>query len=283
MSIILQINHVTRYQYSATIQLNPHELYLIPQKRTYYNITHAEIVILPAPSGTHERINVEGNSFFQVWFDAPTNYFEIQVQYEVAIKPFNPFGFILSSEIVFPFDKFTYPIEWNDLLAVYLKVNDHPESDKFVRNIMSQSKDIVNFLTLLLAEIHQNWNHVVRMEPGLLPLDEIFYQRKGSCRDLSWMLMVMLRNLGIATRFVSGYAYNPQMEEGHELHGWVEIFLPMAGWIGLDPSLGLFTDHHYIPLATSFSPEYTQPVFGSFAGAATSELMVDMSVKELIL
>ena len=92
----------------------------------------------------------------------------------------------------------------------------------------------------------------------------------------------MLRELGLAARFVSGYAFNPDLEEGHELHGWLEVFLPGAGWIGLDPSLGLLTDHHHIPLASHPDPLRTMPVQGIFSGQATSQLETRVDIKFLL-
>src|SRR5690606_12198925 len=96
---------------SSKVQLNPHEIYLIPQKRTYYHVAQSQIEIHPKPVGSHERINAEGNAFFQVWFDGETDIFEIAAHYEVVIKPFNPFGFILPNDTPFPFGQFEYPPE----------------------------------------------------------------------------------------------------------------------------------------------------------------------------
>lgn len=95
------------------------------------------------------------------------------------------------------------------------------------------------------------------------------------------MLVHMLRNVGLASRFVSGYAFNPELTEGHELHAWVEVFLPGAGWVGLDPSLGLFSDNHYIPLAAGYSPELVAPVQGSFGGTASTDLKAEVWIKLL--
>jgi transglutaminase-like putative cysteine protease len=95
------------------------------------------------------------------------------------------------------------------------------------------------------------------------------------------MEMDMLREIGLATRFVSGYAFNPELEDGHELHAWLEVFLPGAGWVGVDPSLGLFTDHSYIPLASHPDPKRTLPVQGSYIGSATSQLVTSVDLKLL--
>lgn len=277
----LHIQHQTKYQYGEKVPLNPHQLFLIPQQRTYFKINNAEWNILPVPVGKNERINAEGNPFFQVSFNVETDLLEVKVDLEIETFDFNPFSFILSPNIPFPFENFEYLGNTGEFLKIYQKTEDEPELRAFALTIMAQSSDLVTFLVRLLDEIHNNWNHGLRYEPGLLAPIQTFSSREGSCRDLSWMLMVMLRNLGMATRFVSGYAFNPEVDAGHELHGWIEIYLPGAGWVGLDPSLGLFTDHHYIPLANSFHPSHTLPISGTYGGLASSSFTSEVWINEI--
>jgi transglutaminase-like putative cysteine protease len=277
----LQIQHHTKYQYEEKVPLNPHQLFLIPQQRTYFKIGKANWEVSPKPVGRKQRINAEGNPFFQVWFDVETDVLEVNVDLEIESFDFNPFSFILSPNIAYPFRNFEYQGSTGEFLKIYQQAETSPELTAFAISKMEQSTDIVSFLVLILDEIHHNWSHGLRYEPGLLTPMETFSSREGSCRDLSWMLMVMLRNLGMATRFVSGYAYNPELDAGHELHGWIEVYLPGAGWVGLDPSLGLFTDHHYIPLANSFHPSHTLPIAGSYGGAATSSFSSEVWIKEV--
>jgi transglutaminase-like putative cysteine protease len=91
--------------------------------------------------------------------------------------------------------------------------------------------------------------------------------------------MNILGNLGLGTRFISGYAFNPELDDGHELHAWLEVFLPGAGWIGLDPSLGLLTDHRYVPLASHAKSKLASPVQGSFSGQGGSTLTTKVQIK----
>jgi len=114
-----------------------------------------------------------------------------------------------------------------------------------------------------------------------MEIEQCFQEKHGSCRDLSWFMMNCLRFLGIPARFVSGYSFNPEIGQDHELHSWVECWLPGAGWLGVDPSLGLMTDHHYIPMACSFDPTKTLPVQGIYAGSATSNMSYEVVIKEI--
>jgi len=136
-------------------------------------------------------------------------------------------------------------------------------------------------LVLLLSKIHSKWEHIVRHEEGIMALDDVFESKTGSCRDLSWMLMSMLRSIGLASRFVSGYAFNPELDAGHELHAWVEVFLPGASWVGMDPILGLLADSRYIPLAVSYDPKFASPVIGNYGGASQSHLTTDVVIEVL--
>jgi transglutaminase-like putative cysteine protease len=277
----LQIQHQTKYQYEDKVPLNPHQLFLIPQQRTYFQTKNANWDIFPQPVGKNQRINAEGNPFFQVWFNVETDVLKVNVDLEIEAFDFNPFSFILSPDIQYPFQNFVYHGNTGEFLKIYKQTDAFPELAEFAASIMRKSPDIVSFLVKLLDQIHNNWSHGLRYEPGLLYPMDTFATKEGSCRDLSWMLMTMLRNLGMATRFVSGYAFNPEVDAGHELHGWIEVYLPGAGWVGLDPSLGLFTDHHYIPLASSFHPSHTLPISGTYGGAATSSFTSEVWIKEI--
>jgi transglutaminase-like putative cysteine protease len=123
--------------------------------------------------------------------------------------------------------------------------------------------------------------HIIREEEDLWAADNTFRFQKGSCRDLAWMQMNMLGSLGLASRFVSGYAFNPEVASGHELHAWLQTYLPGAGWIGLDPSLGLLTNQLYVPLAYHPDPIQTLPVQGSYGGGAKSKLETDVIISQI--
>ena len=156
------------------------------------------------------------------------------------------------------------------------------EMQRFVREIYdSCSGQVINFLTSLLDKVAAKWGHEVRYEENILDPEDCFDRKNGSCRDLTWMLMHMLGHYHLPTRFVSGYAYNPELGEGHELHAWLEVHLPGAGWIGLDPSAGLFTTASYIPVSTSYHPKNTMPVVGSYRGEKRARLETSVSIRKM--
>ena len=166
-------------------------------------------------------------------------------------------------------------------LIPFLQEKEETYFMDFLTQVRKESSGLVDFIVRLTRVIYQEWKHEIRHEENIWDSTYTFEQKKGSCRDLALMEMDMLREIGLATRFVSGYAFNPDLEDGHELHAWLEVFLPGAGWVGVDPSLGLFTDQSYIPLASHPDPKRTLPVQGSYIGSATSQLVTRVDVKLL--
>ena len=110
--------------------------------------------------------------------------------------------------------------------------------------------------------------------------NKLFQLKSGSCRDLAWMQIQLLRNLGFAGRFVSGYFYLDAENPEFELHAWLEVFIPGAGWIGLDPSHGMLAGDAHIPVASSSNYENTMPVSGSVRGSANSTLKNDLIISQ---
>ena len=283
--MLIQIWHHTQYLYSCPVSIGVHKLYLQPQHRPYFRVEHQRFDILPHPVGQNFRQDLAGNWYSQCWFTGETDGMEISSEWIFKLREFNPFGFILDKSFEDrgwndPFFQFSYE-EKTSFLIPFLTDSEDFQFMDFLLEIKKGSNGLVDFLVNLTREIHLGWTHQVREEQNFWEPQKTFDAKTGACRDLAFMQMQMLRDLGLATRFVSGYAFNPELEEGHELHGWVEVFLPGAGWIGLDPSLGLFTDHHHIPLATHPDPRRTLPVQGTFVGAAESKLQARVDIKLL--
>ena len=282
----LRINHLTVYNYDNEVYLGIHLLYLLPQNRLYFDVVEKEMLVSPTPDGMSERMDFSGNFFSQLWFSKPSRKLEIKSSMTVQLKSFNPFDFILDFEFVQAISAnsqvlFHYSEEEKALVEPYISASGPDEMRKLVGEFWKGQEDILGFLMQVTAHIHQNWEHIIRYEQDLWSPDYTFQVKKGSCRDLAWMQMNMLGKIGLACRFVSGYAFNPELNEGHELHAWLEVYLPGAGWVGLDPSLGLLTNHQYIPLAAHANPRLTNPVQGNFAGIGGSNLYTKVEISQL--
>lgn len=282
--MLIQIWHSSIYEYSTEVFLGVHKLYLIPQHRPYFRIEHQKFQVTPDP-GTNFRQDLAGNWYKQCWFTGLTSFMEISGEWIFKLQQFNPFGFIIDKDFEErgwrnPFFQFGYE-ENAAFLIPFLSRKTARHFTTCLIQVKSQSVDLVDFLVNLTKEIHLNWAYVVRYEQNIWPAEFTFSERKGSCRDLALMEMEMLREIGLAARFVSGYAFDEDLRDESELHAWLEVFLPGAGWVGLDPSLGLLTDHRYIPLASHPDPASTAPVQGTFMGKADSALKTRVEMKLL--
>ena len=278
----LKIDHHSLYTYDRTVQLNPHTLFLKPLQRDNLKLLSYDIEVTPAPLGMNERFSLEGNPYFQVWFTGFTQKLEIMVHMELEVASFNPFGFLMDVDFIKQINAkktpaFHYQEEERMLLFPYLQHDENPELSDFAKKHLSDTNPL-SFLMSLAGDIHLNWEHIIRMEEDVWSPYYTYYQKKGSCRDLSWMMIQQLRMVGLAARYVSGYAFNPELDEGNELHAWVEAYIPGAGWVGVDPNLGLLADEHYIPLACSNHPSRTLPVHGTVGGDEPSTSTLDAKV-----
>ncbi|MEM7549586.1 MAG: transglutaminase family protein [Bacteroidota bacterium] len=270
----LKIHHHTSYQYSTQVFVEPHHLYFYPGIRSYLRLKQFEIKVDPVPDGLAQRIDAENNPYHQCWFMGQRDSFNIDVHLELEVSDYNPFDYLI--EEVVRKEKLTG-------LAPYLN-KEHLLSEDLILWINelfeSVSRNKTEFISRLCSEIHGNWTHEVRYEETLYHPNDCFKAQTGSCRDLSWMMILILRYCGIPSRFVSGYSYNPEAE-GHELHAWVEAWVYGPGWIGIDPSSGLFTTQFYVPVTASHHPSLTLPVQGTYRGEATSRLHTKVDLKLL--
>lgn len=279
----IRIFHESRYSYGFPVFLNPHQIFLKPLQRDYLRVLEYRIEVSPDPLGISERYSIEGNPYFQVWFGQESSELQILVHAHVESKPFNPYAFVMDSRFLEGIDlgrekPFLYDPEERFLLMSYLTNGNQPELTAFAKDHLIHP-DPLRFITALNASLYSGWEHVVRLAENVWDPVHTFHKKQASCRDLAWMMMAMLRTVGIAARFVSGYAFNPDLEEGHELHAWVEAYLPGAGWIGLDPNLGLLADYHYIPLATGHHPSRTLPIHGTVGGERLVEARLSTRVE----
>lgn len=269
----LRIKHITEYKYSEAVVLQPHHLYFYPAHRNYLKTLDFDLSVSPDPSGFSFRLDLENNAFHQCWFNEPLKSLRLTAEMLVETHEINPFDFIVEST----------PDVWPTAFDPYLEGQQLPKDiAEWIDSVTAPAgNNLVTLLTFLNREMFSDWEHTTRYEPTLLSLQECFSNKTGSCRDLSWLMIQMLRSIRIPARFVSGYAFNPELGRGHELHAWVEAYLPGAGWIGLDPNAGLLATDHYIPVVASHDPANTFPVQGRYAGDASSELSFEVTIEQI--
>lgn len=277
-----KITHQTDYTFDSDVFLEPHYLRFRPRSMSHLELETFSIHISPDPAGHRVLQDEENNVLDFCWFNDTAKMMRITTESRIKVTDYNPFGFIL-----YPTNYNQLPFRYEDsqmlLLLSYLEPKPIAQSllDYGVSVLKESKSQTLDYLTLLTRQLHEDFNVVYREEgPPLLP-DSTFQQKEGSCRDLAWMQIHMLRHQGVAARFVSGYYYFEMEQPNFELHAWVEVFLPGAGWIGLDPSHGIFTGNTHFPIASSADYEHTMPVSGGFRGSATSLLDTKLVIEKL--
>ncbi|WP_258103520.1 transglutaminase family protein [Marinoscillum sp. MHG1-6] len=267
----LTIEHTTQYLYEKEVFLNPHHLRFHPALREHIQLKSFKLDVTEEPEGLTQRIDAENNIYHQSWFSEKHKSLKIHAISKVKVSELNPFYFLREEQ-----DYMNQP-ELQIYLTPLTKLST--ELQEWVKT-QSQifGDDHMTLIGGINREISQKWAHKVRYQPGILEPNECFKVAEASCRDLCWMMMAALRHLHIPARFVSGYAFNPEMEEGHELHSWVEAWISGAGWVGFDPVSGLFCNHFYIPLSASYHPKNTMPVIGSYGGDCASTMNTELKI-----
>ncbi|MFC5738105.1 DUF2126 domain-containing protein [Sinirhodobacter huangdaonensis] len=290
MAIYASIYHLTHYKYDRPVTLGPQIIRLRPAPHSRTRVISHSLKISPGGHFVNHQQDPYGNWLARFVFPEPVTELKIEVDLVADMTVYNPFDFFVEESAEFwPFD---YPEELRDDLSIYRTPEpEGPLLAQLLGTIDYSKTRTVDFLVALNARIARGINYTIRMEPGVQTPDETLALRSGSCRDSSWLLVQALRHLGFAARFVSGYliqlkpdvvALDGPAGTDHDftdLHAWCEVFLPGAGWIGLDPTSGLLTGESHIPLAATPHFRNAAPIVGGFSAIGTPEVSFDFDMK----
>ncbi|MBP9149670.1 MAG: transglutaminase family protein [Rhodoferax sp.] len=281
MTIHAALNHVTHYSYDRLVGLGPQVIRLRPAPHCRSKIVSYSLKVEPEGHFVNWQQDPFSNYQARLVFPEKTKEFKVTVDVVMDMAVYNPFDFFLEPDAEeFPF---AYAADLKQELIPYL-VPDAvtPLVQAYLDKIDRTKRRSVLFLVDLNTMVHQDIKYTIRMEPGVQTPEQTLSLASGSCRDSAWLMVQLLRNCGLAARFVSGYLIQlkPDVKsldgpsgtdhDFTDLHAWCEVYLPGAGWVGLDATSGLLAGEGHIPLACTPQPSGAAPIEG---GVEKSEVV----------
>ncbi|MDP1965106.1 MAG: transglutaminase family protein, partial [Reyranella sp.] len=274
MSIHVALHHRTTYRYDRPVALGPQVVRLRPAPHSRTPVLSYSLKVTPAEHFINWQQDPQGNHLARLVFPEKTDRFEIVVDLVADMSVNNPFDFFLEPEAEhWPF---AYDTSLAEEIAPFRKLEPPgPLLKAWLAKVDRKKVRTVDFIVGLNARLQKEIGYIVRLEPGVQTCEQTLSLAKGSCRDTGWLLVTIMRHLGFAARFASGYLIQLKPDEkpldGPEgptddftdLHAWCEVYLPGAGWIGLDPTSGLLTGEGHIPLACTPEPSSAAPIEGA--------------------
>src|SRR5277367_2569867 len=291
MAIHVALNHKTEYRYVRPVALGPQTIRLRPAPHCRTPILAYSLNIRPKKHFLNWQQDPQANYLARLVFPDLTTEFLVEVDLVAEMAVFNPFDFFLEPSAE------KYPFTYSETLARELRPfletePTTPSLENWLSGVSRKPLRTIDFLANLNQRLQKDIGYVIRMETGVQSCDETLTLGTGSCRDSAWLLVQIMRHLGLAARFVSGYLIQLTADvkplvgptgastDFTDLHAWTEVFLPGAGWVGFDPTSGLLAGEGHIPLACTPDVGSAAPISGPLEVCKT-DFSYSMSVQRI--
>jgi transglutaminase-like putative cysteine protease len=281
----LRVSHLSRYEYAQPVSFSPHMLYLRPRENPHARVSKFTYNVSPQAKLT-DTLDAFGNVLTWAHFWDRASALSIRTEFQIETAEKNPFDFVLRADAAnYPFNYDAYE---RYMLAPYLAL-PAPEAQNRIQHWLggaTQPRESVPLVANLNQLLYSRIAYERREDPGIQDVILTLERGAGACRDYATALMQICRIFGIAARYVTGYLYT-STEDDHRnrdaMHSWVEVYLPGAGWKGVDPAHGIFCTDAYIAVAHAPQGECISPVQGSYYSSVRvpSQLTTNVLVEKL--
>ncbi len=291
MSIHVALRHVTQYHYDRAVELSPQLVRLRPAPHCRTPILSYSQRITPSGHFLNWMQDPQSNYVARVTFPEKVEELRVEIDLVAEMAVYNPFDFFLepyAEHVPFSYDA----SELRELQPFLHAAPLTPHLARYMEGVDRRRRRTIDFLVDVNRQLQQDISYVIRLDPGVQEVERTLELASGSCRDTTWLLVQLFRHLGLASRFVSGYLIQlvPDVKaldgptgadrDFTDLHAWCEVYLPGAGWIGLDPTSGLLAGEGHIPLACTPEPTGAAPVSGGVEPCKV-EFVHEMSVQRI--
>jgi uncharacterized protein (DUF2126 family)/transglutaminase-like putative cysteine protease len=276
VSIRVALNHKTLYRYTRPVWLSPHVVRLRPAPHCRTPVTSYSLKVTPTDHFINWQQDPYSNYLARLIFPNKTTDFSVEVDLVAEMTVINPFDFFLekyAEEFPFAYES----VQRNELRPYLKRRHAGPLLQSLIEESRQEKMRTNDYIVEVNQRIQNRIKYLIRMEPGIQSPEKTLTLKSGSCRDSAWLLVQLLRHLGLAARFVSGYLIQltPDVKsldgpsgadkDFTDLHAWTEVYLPGGGWVGLDPTSGLLAGEGHVPLACSAEPVTAAPISGGFS------------------
>jgi transglutaminase-like putative cysteine protease len=267
----ISVEHSTVYRYDNAVHLEPQTFRLRPRMTNTQRLHAFEIQITPAPTGSTECLDQDGNLALNAWFDALTTEMSVISRFTVEMLRENPFDYVIIGESL------SLPLWYRQpLSAALVSYRDSTQVadsvQQYAKRAAGEQRNALTFLSGLSGQIYRTFRQVVRPQGAPWQSAQTLSQMEGSCRDLAVLFCDVCRVMGIAARFVSGYECSSAGQSESYMHAWTEVYLPGIGWRGYDPSRGIAVTNEHVAVAAAFDYDLASPIAGLYTGASGSHM-----------